>query len=451
MTAELVEWIERTIGGSVVHLERIPRWRAGWFVDVDRDGERLALYARGARGPDFPSPYDLDHEARVHRLLEDHGFPVPHVHGLCTVEGRSVLVMDRVPGMQGLAHEDDMATRQRLMLECVEHMARMHAIPVEELQGRGFSVPAGEHDVVWSGAIAHLVAHDRSIDAPADPVLVFLLGWLQRHTPAGRRPAFVTWDAAQFLHHDGRLTALIDFELAHVGDPYMDLAPLRSRDTIEPFGDLSGAFAHYSALTGHPIDFQLVRYYEVAQLTATLLLQRPVLVAPDPESDYVTHLVWYVESARIACDILAEWYGVALDGIDPVEAPAGPNAAAHGHLVDSLQRAVRAATGDDEAAAYARWRARCDYRLARHLQRVDEIGAAVTALDLAETNVFLGAAFARLADADAALIAVIEAGDPTRDVDLLGLLERRLQRRTLLLGPAGSLVARHVRPQPLPG
>jgi aminoglycoside phosphotransferase (APT) family kinase protein len=451
MTAELVEWIERTIGGSVVHLERIPRWRAGWFVDVERDGERLALYARGARGPDFPSPYDLQHEERVHRLLEEHGFPVPHVHGLCTVEGRPVLVMDRVPGVQGLAHEDDMATRQRLMLECVEHMARMHAIPVDELRHRGFSVPAGEHDVVWSGAIAHLVEHDRSTDAPPDPVLELLLRWLHRHTPEGRSPAFVTWDAAQFLHHDGRLTALIDFELAHVGDPYMDLAPLRSRDTMEPFGDLSAAFAHYATLTGHPIDWQLVRYYEVAQLTATLLLQRPVLVAPDPQSDYVTHLVWYVESARIACDIVAEWYGIALEEVDPVEAAAGPSAPAHRHLVDSLQRAVRAVSGDDEVAAYARWRARCDYRLARHLQRVDEIGAAVAALDLAETDAFLGTTHASLADADEALVTVIGRDDPSRDVALLRLLERRLQRRTMLLGPAGSLVATHVRPQPLPG
>ena len=451
MAAELVEFVERCTRGRVVHLERIPRWRTGWFVDVEVDGVVHQLYARGARGPDFPSPYDLVHEAEVHALLEDHGFPVPHVHGLCEVEGQAVLVMDRVPGVQGLAHEPDVGTRQRLMTECVEHMARMHAISVDELARRGFVVPAHDEQVVWSGAIAHLEAHHRALGGPPDPALEFLLSWLHRHTPRGRRPAFVTWDAAQFLHHDGRLTALIDFELAHVGDPYMDLAPLRSRDTIEPFGDLAGAFALYAALTGHPIDWQLVRYYEVAQLAATMLLQRPVLLAPDAASDYVTHLVWYVESGRIACDILAEWYGVELEQVGLVEAAPGAHAAAHAHLVASLDAATRSVTGSGPDAAYARWRRRCDYRLARHLRRVDEIGAAVDAADVAETAAYLRARPGSTAEADAALVAHIDAGDGTNDLELLQLVNRRLQRQTLLLGPAGSLVATHVAPQPLPG
>lgn len=451
MAAELVQWIERTTGGRVVHLERIPRWRTGWFVDVERDGERLELYARGARGPDFPSPYDLEHEARVHAMLEDHGFPVPHVYGLCDVDDRPVLVMDRVPGVQGLALEDDLGTRQRLMTECIEHMARMHAIAPADLARRGFAVPERDDQVVWSGAIAHLEQHHRSLGGPPDPVLEFLLGWLHRHTPQGRRPAFVTWDAAQFLHHDGRLTALIDFELAHVGDPYMDLAPLRSRDTIEPFGDLAGAFAHYASLTGHPIDWQLVRYYEIAQLTATMLLQRPVMLAPDAASDYVTHVVWYVESGRIACDILAEWYGIELEPVEPLEAATGEHAPAQAHLVASLGRAVRSVTGSDADAAYERWRRRCDFRLARYLQRVGELGAAAEAADLADAASLLGWSPASARAADDALMALVERADASLDLPLLRLVDRRLQRRTLQLGPAGSLVARHVRPQPLPG
>jgi len=38
-----------------------------------------------------------------------------------------------------------------------------------------------------------------------DPLIDFLRSWLWRHVPERTRPAFVTWDSAQFLQHDGEL------------------------------------------------------------------------------------------------------------------------------------------------------------------------------------------------------------------------------------------------------
>jgi len=112
--SHIVEFVERTLGGTVVAVERIPRWRAGWYLTVDRDDALVPLYARGERGPDFASPFDLEHEARVHDLLEANGVPVPHVYGLAEGPVRA-LIMDRVPGEQGLALARDDATRRALM------------------------------------------------------------------------------------------------------------------------------------------------------------------------------------------------------------------------------------------------------------------------------------------------------------------------------------------------
>ena len=100
--AHIVKFVEEQLGGTVTAIERIPRWRAGWYLTLERDGTRIELYARGERGPDFPSPFDLEHEARVHHLLEANGVPVPHVYGLAEGPVRT-LVMTRVPGQQGLA------------------------------------------------------------------------------------------------------------------------------------------------------------------------------------------------------------------------------------------------------------------------------------------------------------------------------------------------------------
>jgi aminoglycoside phosphotransferase (APT) family kinase protein len=458
----VVEWVERELGGTVVALDRLPRWRAGWTVDVARDGEILALYARGERGADFPSPFPLEHEEAVHDLLEANGLPVPHVHGVIDGPVR-VLLMDRVAGQQGLALAATDADRRRLLLECVDHMAASHRIPMDDVARRGIAVPTDPDGIVFSDVFRRVERRYLDAGVPRDPVTEFLRGWLRRRAPRGRtRPAFVAWDSAQFLHDDGRLTALIDFELAHVGDPYMDLAPLRTRDSMEPLGPLGPALDRYAEVTGEPIDLDVVRWFEIAQLTVTLMLQWPVVCDPDPDSDYVTHLTWYVESGRYAIDILGELTGWPVPEVAAPEPRPTRQAPAHAHLVRSLHRAARAETrtnlvrfgidvGTDGPAAsdapatdaFAGWRTRCDYRLARHLQRLDEVGEAVTAADLDDVGALLGQRPGERDEADAALLAFVDAAGDDHDRALFELCARRLQRWHHTLGPPGSLIVRH--------
>jgi aminoglycoside phosphotransferase (APT) family kinase protein len=467
-----VGWVEATLGGTVVKLHRLPRWRAGWHLDVDLGHRTLELYARGERGPDFPSPFSLDHEAAVQSLLEANGVPVAHVYGLVTEGPVRTLIMERLPGQQGLALADSDADRQKLLEAAIEQMVRMHRISLSEVAGRGFIVPVTPADIARSEVFRRVEAAYVALERP-DPAIEFLRGWLQRHVPAHRStPAFVAWDSAQFLHDQGQLVALIDFELAHVGDPYMDLAALRTRDSMEPLGDLDVAFAMYARLTGSPVDFEVLRYYEISQLTVTLMLQYPVLIEPDPHSDYVTHLTWYVESARYAFDILAELLGTELEQV-PVPSPrASTRAVAQRHLVRSLHGAARHEPGQDLARygvavdpdnhpappppadssqPFAGWRARCDYRLARHLQRSDEIGDELDGQDRDDVSRLVGRSLGSSSQAaDAALVVMIGDAAADADIDLLQLFARRMQRRHMLLGPADSLIVRHPRLQPLP-
>ena len=457
----IVAFVERELGGTVVAIERIPRWRAGWYLTVERDGARVELYARGERGPDFPSPFDLEHEARVHHLLEAHGVPVPHVYGL--VDGPvQTLVMARVPGQQGLALARDDATRRALMTTYIEHLVRIHRIDADELRKAGFRVPADSVETAMSEVFRNVEGKYLALGR-RDPLIEFLRSWLWRHLPERTRPAFVTWDSAQFLQHEGELTALIDFELAHVGDAYMDLAAMRTRDSIEPLGDLRVTFAQYEQLIGEPIDYEAVHFFEISQLTVTLMLQFPVLVEPDPASDYVTHLTWYIDSARYALDIMAEVLGVDLPTVAvPAPAPSTYNTRLR-HLVTSMRTLARSEPKTDlarygidvdpsiaeranvagAADEFIGWRARCAYRLARHLQRVDEIGAAVDADNRADVATLVGAALTDDTQADAALLAFIDRDGADNDIALLRLFATRLQRLHMTLGPADSLIVRH--------
>ena len=80
--ALVVSWLESLLDGRVVSWERQPRWRPMWFVDVERGGRMERVVVRGERS-DTPLVFPLEHEMLFQRLLDEHGIPVPHVHGWC--------------------------------------------------------------------------------------------------------------------------------------------------------------------------------------------------------------------------------------------------------------------------------------------------------------------------------------------------------------------------------
>ena len=206
-----------------------------------------------------------------------------------------------------------------------------------------------------------------------------------------------------------------------------------------------------------------MHFFEISQLTVTLMLQFPVLVEPDPASDYVTHLTWYIDSARYALDIMAEVLGVDLPTVAvPAPAPSTYNTRLR-HLVTSMRTLARSEPKTDlarygidvdpsiaeranvasAADEFIGWRARCAYRLARHLQRVDEIGAAVDADNRADVATLVGSALTDDTQADAALLAFIDRDGADNDIALLRLFATRLQRLHMTLGPTDSLIVRH--------
>jgi hypothetical protein len=82
--------------------------------------------------------------------------------------------------------------------------------------------------------------------------------------------------------------------------------------------------------------------------------------------------------------------------------------------------------------------------LARHLQRVEEIGSECTDADLDDLRELLGRRPATWQDGDAALERFVLADDGAHDAELVVLFHRRLWRAHQQLGPAGSAMTRHL-------
>src|SRR5215204_2154341 len=374
--ARLAAWIEATLGGRVTRIDRVPRWRPAWDVDVDVDGQLLPLHARGEREPRIAMPARIADEVAVHDLLEAHGLPVPHAYGIC--DDPDALVMDRLSGLVDLAGATD-DERDRVLEEYLELLARIYAIPLAAAAAAGFPVPTDSAGAELGFLRRMEAVADRDADArPADPVEVFLRRWLRDHVPQDRLPAarFITYDSFQFMFEGGRITGLLDFEHAHVGDPMMDLAALRIRDTLKHLGDLTELADRYEDVTGVVIDHDVVEYQTVLYNALSVVSVGPPLADPVPGTDWISYLAWYVNGARWAFESIAEIGGYALDPVEVPEPRPTRHAPAHRYLVDRLRGAASRDRSDYELAGLG--------RIASHLKRVDEIGARFAADDLAE-------------------------------------------------------------------
>ena len=432
--ARLARWVEENVGGRVVRVERLARWRPAWDVDVEVDGLVLPLHARGDREPNFAIACRIADEAGIHDLLESHGLPVPHAYGLCA--DPYVLVMDRLAGSVDLTFARTDEERGQIVDEYLALLPTIYSIPLEEAARAGFAIPSGPEDVAL-GSFRRLEAvYDAQMPTP-DPVAEFLRRWLHRNYPRHRMDAaFITHDAFQFMFQDGRITGLIDFELACIGDPMMDLGALRVRETIKNLGDLPSIAQRFEAVTGIPVDYDVVDYHAVLYNALTVLSAGPPIAEPMRTTDFVSHMAWYVNSARWAFEVIADMEGFPLEPVDEPGPQPSRHAAGFAHLADALRARAAETPADYEAASLQ--------RVARHLRRVDEIGAALLDDDLDDLATFLGRRV-EAGRADRELLDAIDRAGPDRDPDLVRLLDRRMQRAHLLLGPTSSLLLRHPR------
>lgn len=417
----MAAWLTANVG-RVAHLSRQPRWRPVWFADVERDGSTLELCVRGERH-DFPGIFPLEHEMLAQSLLHERGIPVPAVHGW--IDEPRAFVTDRVPGRAHFEDEDD---REAVVDDYLRILVELHHLDVAPFEAAG----------VRRGGMQAYLDHYRATKVRSDPFLEFCLAWLDRHPlPPHDRESVVVWDSGQF-HHDGeRILAVLDLELAHIGDPLMDLAAWRMRDTVIGFGDFAHLYARYEELSGDTVDLAAVEHHHIAFTLSNRLAFHAALADPPPGSDYMTNLQWCGETDLFAVEAIADAVGIELEPVALPDAEVTPASVAHAHLV----RQLRDLPVDGAFAEYER---RALFRLARHLARADELGRACTEADLDDLAPLLGHRPATWQEGDAALEAFVLEDGGAHDAQLVPLFHRRLWRAHQLMGPPGSAMTTHL-------
>ena len=243
-----------------------------WTFDaVTPDGDLPLVLRRAPPGSRrHPSAVGLENEARLLQLAGQAGVPVPGVRGVLRAEDGlgEGFVMDRIEGetnSRRILRDDGFATaRSGLARQCGQALALIHAMPLGDLPPMRVA-PAGEE-------VAHYRReHDRA--GTPRPVFELAFQWLRRRLP--EQPARNTLVHGDFrngnlvVRPDG-LRAILDWELAHLGDPMEDLGWIsvnswrygRSDLPVGGFGLREDLFAGYEAGGGR-VDRDRVRFWEV--------------------------------------------------------------------------------------------------------------------------------------------------------------------------------------------
>lgn len=247
--------------------------KEAWSVDAETPSGKLALLVRRAGGGVIHTEtLSLEHEHTVVSTAHASGVLAPKTYGyLPDVLGRDAFVMERVRGesigRKVVTRPELAAARAKLPEQMADELAKIHAIPLEELP----FLPGGG----GPGAARVITKIYGELDALGEPhpAIEYGLRWLHDHPPHDHGTVVVHSDfrIGNLLVAEDGLTGVIDWEFCHAGDPVEDLAwPLVrawrfGQDALRlgGVGPVDAYLARYNAATGRDVGRDSLFFWEV--------------------------------------------------------------------------------------------------------------------------------------------------------------------------------------------
>jgi aminoglycoside phosphotransferase (APT) family kinase protein len=240
-------WLAESDAGRWV-LRRDPRGSVSLVPMADEFG--LIQSAAEARVP-VPEPLAFEPEGG---RFDSPGLLMAHVAGTSVA-----------PRILRKPEFDD--ARSALPNQLAEALARIHAVDPANLAG---VLPDASSDP----AVAQIDEWERQLDEIGEPLPAVELGlrWLRANAPQPAEPRLVHGDfrLGNFIVGESGLAAVIDWELAHLGDPAEDIGWLCIRSwrfgndalPVAGVGDLDDFVSAYEQAGGVPVDRGRIRYWE---------------------------------------------------------------------------------------------------------------------------------------------------------------------------------------------
>jgi aminoglycoside phosphotransferase (APT) family kinase protein len=330
------------LGGQITQVQRLvagnSRTSLSLRVATETGSRQVVARIDTGDGPFSDTPFTIEREAAVYRSLAKTALRAPPFLGFD--RGGKVLVTEHVAGT---AEWDSEIGNDLLRV-----MGDLHATEVRAL---GFPDPpsSARHDLdVWAQ-----MARDRI--EPASEIVGFAGAFLRDCFPGEpEQLVLVHGDAGpgNTLSESGRINAVLDWEVSHLGDPHDDLATFTVRSALH--GDyLPGLSArvdtHYAPRVAHDLDDGRLRYWQAVSLFRNLTASHMSVANPRPGKDRLFHhiLIPPLESALVR--VLAELCGVELEAVPELTHPGPvPGASTLTRIAADLRELESSVTGEYE-------------------------------------------------------------------------------------------------------
>ena len=257
--------------GPIVDAARLGGGSQNILLSFKRSGRAYVL----RHPPKHPRPESNDtmrREARVLAALR--GTPVPHPGLIAHCDDPAVLgaafyLMEPVDGFNPTTalpalHAGSAAIRHRMGLAAIEALAALAAVDHQKVGLGDFGRPEGFLDRQigrWKRQLAGYAAMAGWPGPDALGDLDLVAAWLERQRPAGFRPGILHGDYhlanILFAPDSGEVAAIVDWELATIGDPLVDLGWLLA--TWPEAGERPVMNIH--PWEGFPSQDELLRHY----------------------------------------------------------------------------------------------------------------------------------------------------------------------------------------------
>jgi len=240
---------------------------------IERGGRELVL-RRPPRGPLPPSAHDVLREARLLRALKDTSARVPDVLAVCEdpdTIGAPFYVMERVDGEVIVSSVppalDEPSERRRIGEQLIDALVEIHAVDWSAVGLEGFGKPTGylQRQLRRFGGLWEL---NKTREIPA---VERVAGWLAEHLPSSGPATVVHGDyrlgnTMFAADAPARLTAVLDWEMATIGDVLADLTLCTLYWRIGAIAAEAGAPFATAVVpgAGYPDADELVEHYATA-------------------------------------------------------------------------------------------------------------------------------------------------------------------------------------------
>jgi aminoglycoside phosphotransferase (APT) family kinase protein len=216
----------------------------------------------------------IHREYPVIRAAYEQGFPAPEALWVDTehrlLPGGHFIVMRRAPGkVAGNFFGAQTEIPHDLADILADKMAQLHNMPplrdlgplTDTIKPELWDMPLGECVKFYIRNWYEFYLREQNTPSPA---LVALYGWLLDNIPESTgTPRLIHGDIGfhNFLLHDGKMSALVDWEFAHIGDPAEELGYVKV--TVGDSLDWDRFMRRYQAGGGKEVSAEALRFYGV--------------------------------------------------------------------------------------------------------------------------------------------------------------------------------------------